>query len=143
MIAVDTNVLLYAHQDGSPRQRAAQGILAALAGTLTPWAIPVFCLGELMRLLTHPRLVIPSYSPEKACEAVSNLLEAPSLTLLRPGPHYAQLLLEAIREVNAVGHLVFDAQIVALCREHGVSKLFTEDRDFDRFKGFRTERLEI
>ena len=45
--------------------------------------------------------------------------------------------------MNAVGNLVFDAQIVALCREHGVSKLFTEDRDFDRFKGFQTERLEI
>ena len=39
--------------------------------------------------------------------------------------------------------LVFDAQIVALCREHGVSRLLTEDRDFDRFKGLRTERLEV
>ncbi len=96
-----------------------------------------------MRVLTHPRLVHPSYSPDKACEAVSSLLAAPSLGLLRPGPDYAQLLLEAIREVNAVGNLVFDAQIVALCREHGVSRLLTEDRDFDRFKGLRTERLDI
>ena len=47
-----------------------------------------------------------------------------------------------MREVGAVGNLIFDAQIVALCREHGVSKLITEDRDFDRFKRLRTEQLE-
>lgn len=37
----------------------------------------------------------------------------------------------------------FDAQIVALCREHGVSRLLTVDRDFNRFTGLRTERLDI
>jgi predicted nucleic acid-binding protein len=36
---------------------------------------------------------------------------------------------------------VFDAQIVAVCRETGVSELLTEDRDFDRFRNFRTRRL--
>jgi predicted nucleic acid-binding protein len=28
---------------------------------------------------------------------------------------------------------VFDAQIVALCLEHGVRDILTEDRDFGRF----------
>lgn len=37
--------------------------------------------------------------------------------------------------------LQFDAQVVALCREAGVTALLTEDRDFDRFRGFRTLRL--
>ena len=50
--------------------------------------------------------------------------------------------MEAIREANATGNLVFDAQIAALCRESGVSRLVTEDRDFNRFKGLITERLE-
>ena len=59
------------------------------------------------------------------------------------GPRYSQLLAEAIREGNAVGNLAFDAQVVALCREHGVSALLTEDRDFDRFRGLRTERLGV
>ena len=42
---------------------------------------------------------------------------------------------------DAAGNLAFDAQIVAICREGGVSELLTEDRDFDRFRGFRTVRL--
>jgi predicted nucleic acid-binding protein len=37
--------------------------------------------------------------------------------------------------------VVFDAQIVALCRESRVSVLLTEDRDFDRFPAFGTARL--
>jgi predicted nucleic acid-binding protein len=44
-------------------------------------------------------------------------------------------------EAEASGNLMFDAQIVALCREAGVTALLTEDRDFDRFPGFRTTRL--
>jgi len=55
--------------------------------------------------------------------------------VLCPGAEYLALLAEAIREENAAGNLVFDAQIVAVCRESGVSQLVTEDRDFDRFKG--------
>jgi predicted nucleic acid-binding protein len=31
--------------------------------------------------------------------------------------------------------------MVALCREAGVTALITEDRDFARFPGFRTERI--
>ena len=50
--------------------------------------------------------------------------------------------MEAVREANAISNLVFDAQIVALCQESGISRLVTEDRDFDRFKGLDTERIE-
>ena len=53
------------------------------------------------------------------------------------------LLAQAVTDAAAAaaGNLVFDAQIVALCREAGVSQPLTDDRDFDRFPGFRTLRL--
>ncbi len=38
--------------------------------------------------------------------------------------------------------VAFDAHIAALCREHGVDSLLTEDRDFTRFPGFRLIDLE-
>ena len=143
MIAVDTNVLVYAHRPESPKHHSACSRVIELAELTAQWAIPVFCLTEFMRLVTHPRLFDSPHSADEACNAVSRLLASPRLTLLRPGPDYPELLFEAIREANAVGNLVFDAHIVALCREHGVSRLLTEDRDFDRFKGLRTERLDI
>jgi predicted nucleic acid-binding protein len=58
-----------------------------------------------------------------------------------PGDRFWPLLVEAACEAEAAGNLMFDAQIVALCREAGVTTLLTEDRDFDRFPGFPTRHL--
>ena len=46
-----------------------------------------------------------------------------------------------MREADARGNLVFDAQIVALCLEHGVTTVLTNDRDFERFQGITLEYL--
>lgn len=142
MIAVDTNILVYAHRAELPRHRAACSRVVELAESPARWAVPVFCLSEFIRVVTHPKLFSPPHSAGEACEATARLLASPSVTVLLPGSGYPKLLAEAIREGNAVGNLAFDAQIVALCREHGVSRLLTEDRDFDRFRDLRTERLE-
>lgn len=141
MIAVDTNVLVYAHRAELPLHAAAHSRMVELAESPARWAIPVFCLGEFIRVITHRKLFSPPHSAGEACEALARLLASPSVMVLFPGPGYPRLLAEAIREGNAVGNLVFDAQIAALCREHGVSRLLTQDRDFDRFRDLRTERL--
>ncbi len=142
MIAVDTNVLVHAHREDSIKHEPAQARIVALAESPARWAIPVFCIGEFIRVITHPRLFHSPHSADEACEALSRLLASPSVTVLSPGADYPALLVEAIREANAVGNLAFDAQIVALCREAGVSQLVTEDRDFDHFKGLNAVRIE-
>lgn len=141
MIAVDTNVLVYAHREELPKHEAARRRLVELAEGAAAWSIPVFCLGEFLRLVSHPRLFDPPYSPSEACQALQRVLESPSVSVLYPGPGYPELLERAVCEADAVGNLVFDAQIVAVCREWGTRALLTEDRDFDRFSGFATERL--
>ena len=142
MIAVDTNVLVHAHREDSIKHELAHARIVALAESPARWAIPVFCIGEFIRVITHPRLFHSPHSADEACEALSRLLASPSVTVLSPGADYPALLVQAIREANAVGNLAFDAQIVALCREGGVSQLVTEDRDFDRFKGLNAVRIE-
>ena len=141
MIAVDTNVLVHAHREESPKHAAAHARVVGLAESPSRWGLPVFCIGEFVRVVTHPRLFDPPFSAPEACEALARLLGSPSLSVLYPGHDYPALLADAVREADAIGNLVFDAQIVALCRESGVSRLLTEDRDFDRFAGFATERL--
>jgi hypothetical protein len=140
VLAVDTNILVYAHRRGFPLHDAAAARLVALAEAPAAWAIPVFCIGEFLRVVTHPRLPSPHTVPE-ATEAVRRLLSSPSLELLMPGDRFGALLLEAIQEGAATGNLVFDAQIVAVCREWGVRALLTEDRDYARFPGLAVERL--
>ena len=141
MIAVDTNILVYAHREELPQHSDARARVTGLAESDTPWGIPVFCIGEFVRVITHPKLFDPPYTSDEACEAVDRLLESPSLRILFPGAGYVSLFREAVREANAIGNLVFDAQIVAVCRESGVSSLITEDRDFARFHGFKTRTL--
>ena len=141
MIAVDTNILVYAHRAELPQHAAARTRLIALAEGDTPWAIPVFCLGEFVRVVTHPRLFDPPHSIDEACSALERILESPSVRILNPAERYWSMFAEAVREADASGNLVFDAQLAALCRESGVSALLTEDRDFDRFAALRTERL--
>ena len=141
MIAVDTNILVHAHRAELPKHDAARRRLTELAEGPLPWALPVFCIGEFLRVITHPRLFDPPYNPAEACAALERLLASPSLRVIYPGPSFIEILTKAIREAGAIGNLIFDAQIVAVCREAGVGTLLTEDRDFDRFPGFTTERL--
>jgi toxin-antitoxin system PIN domain toxin len=141
LIAVDTNILLYAHREEFVQHRPARTRLTALAEGAGRWAIPVFCLGEFLRVSTHPRLLSPPFTIDEACEALGRVLESPSLHVLMPGERFWPLLAQAVAEADARGNLVFDAQVVAVCRETGVSTLLTEDRDFGRFHGFHTARL--
>jgi toxin-antitoxin system PIN domain toxin len=141
LTSVDTNILVYAHLKDHPKHKPALMRLTALAECREHWALPVFCVGEFLRIVTHPRLFSNPYSPREACAALARLLEAPNLVVLLPGDGFLPLLVEAVEEVHATGNLIFDAQIVALCREGGVRTLLTEDRDFDRFRNFATTGL--
>lgn len=141
MIAVDTNILVYAHRQELPLHAAARQLVVQLAEGDELWAIPVFCLGELVRVISHPRLFDPPYTADEARQAVERILQSPSLQILHPGARYWRLFAEAVRQGNATGNLVFDAQIVAVCREWGVAALITEDRDFTRFPAFAIRTL--
>jgi toxin-antitoxin system PIN domain toxin len=133
MIAVDTNVLVYAHRSDTNRHERAQRWLRHLAEGMIPWALPVFCIGEFVRIATHRRVFAPPSTIPQALEAIDALMDSPSVRLLAPTPLHWPLLREAIRVGETSGNLVFDAEIAALCREHGVERILTEDRDFGRF----------
>jgi predicted nucleic acid-binding protein len=51
-----------------------------------------------------------------------------------PGDHYLRLLRDLVDESGVRGNLVFDAQIAAVCLEHGATMLLTEDRDYARVR---------
>lgn len=140
LVAVDTNVLVYAHRRRDRRHAAAHRRLTGLAEGQVRWGIPVVCLAEFLRVVTHPRVIDP-LTADEACESLRRILASPSLEVLTPGPRFHELFLAAVCEGNAIGNLVFDAQIVALCRESGVETLITEDRDFHRFAGVAVEHL--
>ena len=141
MIAVDTNVLVYAHRAEMEQHAAALAAVTRLAEADEPWGLPVFVVNDFLRVVTHHRIFpTPSTRPQ-ARAVVAGLLASPTARLLLPGERYLPLLDEELDAGDARGDLVLDASIVALCREHGVDSILTNDRDFRRFTAIRTISL--
>lgn len=138
MIALDTNVLVYARRTEAPNHARACTLLASLAEGDEPWALPWPCVYEYVRVVTHPRVFDPPSELARVLDDLASLLESPSLTLLGEGPTHVAWFFEAAEDGAAVGNLAHDAHIAALCREHGVLELWTADRDFRRFAGLRS-----
>lgn len=133
MIALDTNVLVYAHRRDSEWHERAAGCLRGLAEGAATWAIPWPCVHEFLAIVTHPRVYDPPTPLTAALDQVDAWLEAPTLALLGEGPGYWPLAARTIRDGRAVGPRVHDARVAALCLAHGVRELWTADRDFTRF----------
>lgn len=134
MIAVDTNVLVDAHRTETRRHEAALAALMRLAQGERPWGLPLFCLAEFVRVVTHPRVFTPPTDLETALDVLDRLLASPSLRLLLPGPAFPAFFRRACESGAVHGNLAFDAQIAASCLEHGVHELITADRGFARFE---------
>ena len=138
MIAVDTNLLVYAHREDSAWHQDARRLLANLAEGAAPWAIPWPCLHEFLAIVTHPRIYRPPTPLSQAIEQVNAWQESPSLVLLAEGETYWPRLRDLLEASRVVGPQVHDARIAALCHLHGVRELWTADRDFGRFPGLNT-----
>lgn len=141
MTAVDTNILIYAHRREFRENAAARRLLENVTETGDAPVVPVFCLAEFLRVVTHPNFFRLPSTVEEAIAAVVALIESPSAQVLLPGERFAKLFLETVQQARATGNLVFDAQIVALCREHGVRTIWSNDRDLARFEGIEARPL--
>jgi len=141
VIAVDSNILVYSRRREFPKHQPALYALRELAEGDVPWALPLFCIGEFLRVVTHPRLFDPPTEPSAALRFVDALLESPTVRLLLPGRDFHRIFGRLIEQASVSGNGVFDTQIAALCIESGVGEILSEDRDFLRFQAIRLRTL--
>jgi predicted nucleic acid-binding protein len=118
MIAVDTNILVYAHRKDSAFHERADGVLTGLCEGRSDWAIP--------------------WPPTPLADALLQVecwLESPRLHLL--GEEVPDLYWSRLKRLLSTGRvagpLVHDARVAAICLAHGIDSLWTTDRDFSRF----------
>ena len=97
MIAVDSNVLVYAHREDSEWHSAPYACVLEQAEGRDPWAIPWPCLHEFLAIVTHPRIYAPPTPLETALDQVQAWLESPALVLLCETEHYWQQLQGLLR----------------------------------------------
>ena len=138
MIALDTNILVYARRRESAHHRDAMKLLKTLAEGDEAWALPWPCVYEFLRVVTHPRVFDPPSDLDAALDDLESLLDSPSLVMLGEGPSHPAHMRRVVSGGHASGNLAHDAHIAALAIEHGVSELLTTDRDFSRFTALHT-----
>jgi toxin-antitoxin system PIN domain toxin len=134
MIAFDTNILVHAHRGDSPWHERAYACFSSQAESGLPWAIPWPCIHEFLAVSTHSRIHKPPTPLSHALEQVGSWLEAPTVRLLGASTGYWTVLRRFLEATGATGARVHDAHVAALCVHHGVSELWSADRDFNRFK---------
>ena len=133
MIAVDSNILVYASRKDSPWHGASFSALRSLAESGAPWAIPWPCVHEFVSVVTSGRFYDPPTAVETAFDQVGEWFASPSLILLSEGAGHFAALKEVVAGLSVRGTAIHDAKIAALCIANGVTELWTADRDFARF----------
>ena len=133
MIAVDTNILVYAHREDSPFHANAARRVAELAEGGSAWAIPWPCLHEFLAIVTHPRIYDPPTPLALALDQVAAWLEASTLVLLAETEQHWDEVCSVATAAKVTGAGIHDARIAALCLQHGIKELWSADRDFNRF----------
>lgn len=136
MIVLDANILLYAYDTESRHHIAAESWMERTLSSGELIGLPWQTITAFLRISTNPRAMNRRLLPEEAVEAVDEWLELPNIRILAPTEDHWQVLRRLVREGQASGPLITDAELAAITTEYG-GVLQTTDRDFARFPGLR------
>jgi uncharacterized protein len=132
--SLDVNVLLYASDRSSSRHlRARRFVESCAAGP------ELLCLGwptlmSYLRIATHPRIFSAPLSPEEALGNISALIALPHVRVVSELEGFVDAYRHVASETPVRGNLVPDAHLAAILFQHGVRTLYSNDRDFRKFR---------
>ena len=136
MIAIDTNLLVYAHRRRTPQHQRARKALDAVAAGAVGWGVAAAVLPEFWSVVTHPAAEGRPSTPAQATAFVRALTDAGAHVWL-PGPGFGQRLLQVAADMDVSGPRIFDLQIALTAFEGGATELWTHDAAFISVPGLR------
>lgn len=139
MIAVDTNILVYAHRKDSDRYQEASRVIKELSESKNSWFIPWPVIHEFFAIVTHPKIYRPASTKIQAIHQINVWLKSPSVVLGSETDDYWDVLEKTLENSNVIGPAIHDARIAAICATHRVKVLYSADRDFSRFSELKVE----
>lgn len=137
MIAVDTNILVYAHRPESPWHAPALASLERLHVAGAPWGIPVDCLVEFAAVVSNPRLWRQPSPVAAIAGQAAVWFGSRGFRALGDDAVVWSRAHDLAARANLAGPAWYDARIAAVCLAHGVRELWTADRDYTRFPTLR------
>jgi uncharacterized protein len=137
MIAIDTNILVYAHRQDMPQHSAALQAIDLLGRSGQKWAIPWPCAHEFLAVVTGPAFKELATPLTIALDTLDHWAAHQNCQFIGEQANHLALLSGLMQRAQLSGAAAHDARIAAICIEHEVSELWTSDRDFQRFPDLR------
>jgi predicted nucleic acid-binding protein len=137
VIAVDTNLLVYAHRAGCPEHEAARRAIEDAASHESGLCIPSACVFEFWSVVTHPSSIGGGSSPASARGFIEALIETAGATILPPPPTLVARCLQIAEQLDVSGPRIFDLQIGLVALDAGVTEIWTHDAGFIGIPGLK------
>ena len=131
--SLDVNILLYASAATSPLHDRATSFLRECREGDDLLCLTWLTVMSYLRMVTHPGIISPPLAPVQATKNVDALLGLPQCRLLTEQEGFWDVYCDVTRDLAVRGKLVPDAHLAALLRQHGVGRLYSNDRDFRKF----------
>ena len=132
--SLDVNVLSYASDRSSDRHVRARGFLESCAAGPEIVCLAWPTLMSYLRIATHPRIFAAPLSADEALGNVSALIGLPHVRAVSELEGFVDAYRHVAGETPVRGNLVPDAHVAAILFQHGVRRLYSNDRDFLKFQ---------
>ncbi len=139
MIALDTNLLVYAHRSDAEHHERAIDIVNTVVSGPDRFALPWTVVHEFLGAVTSPAKFERPTPARVACRQMDRLIGRRTTEVIGETPDHWPLVRELIEAATLQGRAVYDARIAATCLAHRVTELWTADRDFGRFPALKTK----
>jgi predicted nucleic acid-binding protein len=137
LIAIDTNLLIYAHRASLPEHRSAQRAIERASRDPRGWGIALPSLAEFWSVVTHPESRGGPSSASQASGFLRALITEAGAMLWLPREGFWERLIELAGRLRIQGPRVFDLQIGLTAFDNGAIEIWTHDARFASFPGLK------
>lgn len=131
MIALDTNVVVDLLVNSQADHAHAKAWLERCKDRLATTPVNI---GEILRLLTHPRVFASPLALRPAVTLLGHFVDNFDVVILEESPDWWQDLPDLLKQAPGLrGNEIFDARIALCLRHNGIKELCTRDSDFSKY----------
>lgn len=135
MIALDTNLLVYAHRSATSEHKAARAAIERAAAA-EEWGFAAPVVAEFWSVVTHPSASGRPSTPDEARRFLVALADA-GAQVWSPGTGFGLRLAQLAADLGVSGNRVFDLQIALCAFEGGARELWSHDVRFVTIPGLK------
>jgi hypothetical protein len=136
VIALDTNLLIYAHRPTAAENGRARAAIQEASQSERGWGFAVACAAEFFSVVTQVTLAGSTSTASLAAEFLRELTRAGAQVWV-PGHGFHERMFALAERVGTTGRRIYDLQIGLTAREGGATEIWTNDRGFLAVPGLK------